>query len=117
MPLHFFPGEDIAEEEPEQPLVAQLEDHVLAVGQPLVQHTLALRRQRVDGPLARAAGLLARLQVAQLGQPLRLDVVLALARAVEDAAALGHPQQVVRAGAGAADEAEDLVREEAELGS
>ena len=55
--------------------------------------------QRVDGALARLARLLARLQVAELRQPLRLDVVLALARPVEDPAAPGHAQQVVRAGA------------------
>ena len=83
----------------------------------VAQRLEALVGERVDRPLARLAGLLARLEVAELGQPLGLDVVLALARPVEEAVALGHPQQVVRADALAADEAEDLVGEQAELGS
>ena len=82
-----------------------------------LQRLEALVAERVDRALARLARLLARLEVAEPGQPLGLDVVLALAGPVEQAVALGHPQEVVRAHALAADEAEDLVREEAELGS
>ena len=84
---------------------------------PRAQRLEPLVGQRVDRPLARLARLLARLEVAELGQPLGLDVVLAFARPVEDPAAPGHLQQVVRAHALAADEAEDLVREQAELRS
>ena len=71
--------------------------------------------ERVDGPLAGLARLLARLEVAEPGEPLRLDVVLALAGPVEHPAAPRHAQQVVGAGARPADEAEDLVGEEGQL--
>ena len=54
-------------------------------------------------------------QVAQLGQPLGLHVVLALARPGHEAVVARHPQQVVRAHALPPDQAEDLVGEQAEL--
>jgi len=71
----------------------------------------------VDGARAGLARLRARLEVAELGQALGLDVVLALAGPVEHAPAPRHAQEVVRAGAVAAHEAEDLVREQAQLSS
>ena len=81
----------------------------------LAQRLESLLGERVDGALAGLARLLAGFEVAELREPLRLGVVLALAGPVEHPAALRHPQQVVRARAPAADEAEDLVGEEAEL--
>ena len=54
-------------------------------------------------------------EVDQFREPLGLGVALALARPGEHAAALRQPQQLVRPGAVAPDEAEDLDREEAEL--
>jgi hypothetical protein len=69
----------------------------------------------VHGALPGPAGLLAGLEVTELGEPLGLYVVLALACPVEDAAAAGHPQQIMRAGALVTHEPEDLVGEQAEL--
>src|SRR5262249_32675419 len=69
----------------------------------------------VDRALPGLARLCARGEVAELREPLRLDVVLALPGPVEDPAVPRHLQEVVRAGSAVADEAEDLVREEAEL--
>ena len=91
--------------------------NVTGVARPRAQRLEPLVGQRVHGPLARLARLLARLQVAELREPLRLDVVLALPRPVEDAPAPRHLEQVVRAHALAPDEAEDLVGEQAELRS
>src|SRR5262249_16242152 len=71
--------------------------------------------QRVDGALTGLPRLLACLQVSELGQSFRLDVVLALTRPGEEAATPCHPQQVVCACASLPDKAEDLVREQAQL--
>ena len=71
-------------------------------------------RKRVDSPLAGFPRLLPRVQVAEAREPLRLGVVLALAGPVQDSAAADHPSEVVRRCATAPDEAEDLVREEAQ---
>ena len=51
----------------------------------------------VDGSRARLSRLLAGREVSELGQPLGLGVVLALARPREESAALCEAQQVVRA--------------------
>src|SRR4051812_46798586 len=79
------------------------------------QRREALFAQRVDGALARLTRLLASLEVAEPLEPLRLDVVLALAGPREDAITLREAQQVVGARATTADETEDLVREEGQL--
>ena len=79
------------------------------------QRSQPLVGERVDGALAGLARLLARVQVTEAGQPLRFGVVLALARPGQHATALGQAQQVVGARALAADEAEDLVREEGQV--
>jgi osmotically-inducible protein OsmY len=71
--------------------------------------------ERVHRALPRLARFLAGLQVAELREPLRLDVVLALAGPIEHAAAPGHAQQVVRTRSAAADETEDLVGKERQL--
>jgi hypothetical protein len=59
--------------------------------------------------------LAAGVQVSELCEPLRLDVVLALAGPVQHATTSCEAQQIVCAGAPATDEAEDLVREQAQL--
>jgi fluoride exporter len=74
-----------------------------------------LVRQGVDRSLARSTGLAARVQVSELRKPFRFDVVLALARPVEHSPPTRQPEEVVRASAAAADEAEDLVGEQAQL--
>ena len=86
------------------------------VARVLAQRVESLVGERVDGALAGLAGLLAGVEVAEVREPLGLGVVLALAGPGEHPAALRHAQQVVRAGAVAADEAEDLDGEEAEFG-
>src|SRR5207248_548777 len=79
------------------------------------QRVEPLLGQRVDGALAGLARLLPGGEVAKPGEPLRLNVVLALTGPGEDPPALGHPQQVVRARAAAADETEDLIGEKRQL--
>src|SRR5262249_45985130 len=73
------------------------------------------RGQRVDGSLTRLPRLLPGLEVAELGEALRLDVVLALPGPGEHPAALRHAEQVVRTRATASDEPEDLVRKEGQV--
>ena len=71
--------------------------------------------ERVDSALAGLAGFASCLEVAELREPLWLGVVLAFSGPVEHSPPLRHPQEVVRARAAATDEAENLVREEAEF--
>ena len=82
---------------------------------PLAKRVETLVGERVDRALARLARLLARGEVAEPREPLRLDVVLALAGPREEAAAPRDAQEVVRARAAPAHERERLVREEGEF--
>ena len=107
-------SDEVAEEEPEERVALERRDahrRSRVVGE---------RRESpvsecVDSAFAGLARFATCLEVAEPCEPLWLDVVLALSGPVEDSAALGHPKKVVRAGAAATDEPEDLVREEAEL--
>ena len=65
--------------------------------------------------MAGLAWLGARRQVSELGEPLGLDVVLALTGPVEDPAVLRHPEEIVRAGPAGAYQAKDLVGEQAQF--
>src|SRR5579862_7503944 len=71
--------------------------------------------QRVDRALPCPPRRLARLEVAELREALRLDVVLALAGPGEEAAPAGDTEQVVGTGSASPHEGEHLVREEGEL--
>jgi hypothetical protein len=82
---------------------------------PRAERFQALVRQRVNGALPGLARLGARRQVSELGQPLGLDVVLALTGPVEDPTVPRHPEEIVRPGLVRADEAEDLVGEQAQF--
>ena len=82
---------------------------------PLRQRVEAAIGEGVDGALAGLPRLLARVEIAEPGEALGLDVVPALTGPVEHAAAPRHPQQVVRRSAVAPDQAEDLVGEERQL--
>ncbi|HEU0335437.1 MAG TPA: MMPL family transporter, partial [Gaiellaceae bacterium] len=110
---HVLPDE-IGEQQPQQRLALQgrERDGRAGVGAECVEAPIG---ERVDRPFACLAGLAPRFEVAEPGQPLRLDVVLALARPVEHAPAARHPKQVVRARAPAPDEREDLEREQGQL--
>ena len=107
-------ADEIADQQSEQRVALErCEAHRgLCVGAKRVEPLLG---QRVHRSLPRFARLASCLEVAETGESLGLDVVLALTCPVEHAPAACHAQEVVRAGAAAADEAEDLVREEAQL--
>jgi hypothetical protein len=82
---------------------------------PLAQGGEPLLRQRVVRPFARLARLLARAEIAEALQPLRLRVLLAGRAVGVDAAPVRHPDEVVRAGAAPSDKGKDPVRECREL--
>jgi hypothetical protein len=71
----------------------------------------------VHGALASFARLSARREVAKTGESLGLGVVLALTRPGEEPSTPCQAQQIVWPGTLASDEAENLVREQAELGA
>src|SRR6059036_2016107 len=81
----------------------------------VAQRRETLVGERVHGAFTGLPGLLAGGEIAEPREPLRLGVVLALAGPGEHPAPLCEPQEVVGAGAGSPDEAENLVGEEAEL--
>ena len=108
--------QQVAEEEPEQPLVPVLEDPPLSIGEPGVERLLAFRRQPVLGPLARPSRT--RLGGDQPGpfQPLQLRIDLPVARAPEEAGReLDHVLDVVARLRAEAEEAEDDSRSRAEV--
>jgi hypothetical protein len=76
----------VRDQQPQQRLRLQWRDRDRR-GRPFAQRVAALIGERVDGARAGAARLLARLEIAQLREPFRLDGILALARPVQDAAA------------------------------
>jgi hypothetical protein len=82
LPGDFFPDE-VGDQEPEQQLTLDGSEQDGSPG-PGVERFETLVRQRVNGALAGLARLCARRQIAELGQPLGLDVVLALPRPAED---------------------------------
>ena len=86
--------------------------------QPLPERGQPLLRQLVLGALGRPARLLARAEVAEPLEPLRLRVPVALGGGpVEPALRAHHPDEIVRAGAAPSDEDEHDVRERSELGA
>jgi hypothetical protein len=107
-------SDQVGDQQPEEQVALDGDE---ACGRPgvLAERLEALLRQRVDGPLARLSRLLSRSEVPEAREPLRLRVVLALACPVQDPSALDHPSKLVRRGAGAPDEAQDLVGEEAQV--
>ena len=107
-------ADEVRDQKPKQRLALERRERD---GRPRVraQRVEPLFREPVDGSLSRPAGRLPGLEVPEPGEPLRLRVVLALSSPVEHAPAPGQPQEVVRAGALAPDEAEDLVREQAQV--
>ena len=107
-------ADEVGDQEPQEWIALQGRERRgrLRVG---AQGVDALLRQPVDGSLSRLARLLLRLEVAEPGEPLRLRVVLALAGPVEHAAATREAEEIVGARTSAPDEAQDLVREEAQV--
>ena len=106
--------QEVADQQAEQRLALQWCDGAACL-RPLRQRLASLVGERVDGALARPAGLLAGRQVAELREALGLGVVLALSRPGEHPSALGHLQEVVGAGSLTADQAEDLAGGQAEF--
>src|SRR5262249_32028648 len=107
-------ADEVAEQQPHERVALQRGDgdrRACVVG----QRAATSLRKGVDGALSRLPRFLACVEVPEPGEALRFDVVLALAGPVEDAAVLGHPQQVVCACAALADETEDLVGEQRQL--
>ena len=107
-------SDEVAEQEPEERVALERREAHRSL-RVLAQSLEPLLRERVHRALAGLAGFASCLEVAELREPLWLDVVLALSGPVEHAPPSRHPQEVVRPRAAATDEAEDLVREEAEL--
>jgi hypothetical protein len=82
---HLLAVEDVAEEEPQQAFVADLEDGAAGARQPVVERLLAGRRKRVFRPPEPPARLVAPLDETRLAQPAELRIDLPEARAPEEA--------------------------------
>jgi hypothetical protein len=78
---------------------------------PRAESSPAAVGERVVRPLARLPRLLARREIPEPLEPLRLGVEVALRAAPVDPPLAHHPDEVVRTGAALADERQDGVRE------
>src|SRR5579864_5421058 len=107
-------ADEVGNEQPDQELALHGRESRRCLG-PFAQRRGPFDGERVHRPLPRLAGLLPRAQVTEAREPLRLDVVLALPRPVEEAATSRHSQEIVRARPAATDEAEHFVGKERQL--
>ena len=107
-------SDEVAEEESEERIALEWREAHWCL-RVLVESVEPLLGERVNGAFAGLARFASCLEVAELREPLWLDVVLAFSGPVEHPPLSRHPQEVVRARAAATDEAENLVREQTEF--
>ena len=103
-------ADEVGAEDADDALVVDLRQR-RRLRRPLGERLARLVRELVVRPRPRHPGLAARREVAELLEPLRLGVVLALRPGAVDAALPRHAHEVVRAGAAVSDQDEHGVRE------